>query len=82
MTESGITREDIIHFLGQIDDHKIVEILAVKGTYPELEEAAEWLAREGGAMGEAGHPLSGNIAAIYDVIARDPEFPGEDEPHE
>ena len=65
------TRDDVIHLLGDVSDHKVVEILETGATLEQLEEAAAWLAGESDVMGEERLPLAGAAAKVYDIIARD-----------
>jgi hypothetical protein len=71
------TRDDVVHLLGDISDHKVVEILETGATLEQLEEAAAWLAGESDVMGEERLPLTGAAAKVYDIIARD-ELPERD----
>ena len=65
------TRDDVIHLLGDINDHKVVEILETGASLEELEEAAAWLAGESDVMGEERLPLTGAAGIVYEIIARD-----------
>ena len=65
------TRDDVIHLLGDVSDHKVVEILETGASLEQLEEAAAWLAGESDVMGEERLPLTGAAAKVYDIIARD-----------
>ena len=65
------TRDDVIHLLGDVSDHKVVEILETGATLEQMEEAAAWLAGESDVMGEERLPLTGAAAKVYDIIARD-----------
>ena len=65
------TRDDVIHLLGDVSDHKVVEILETGTTLEQLEEAAAWLAGESDVMGEERLPLTGAAAKVYEIIARD-----------
>ena len=65
------TRDDVIHLLGDVSDHKVVEILETGATLEQLEEAAAWLAGESDVMGEERLPLTGAAAKVYEIIARD-----------
>lgn len=65
------TRDDVVHLLGDISDHKVVEILEIGATLEELEEAAAWLAGESDVMGEERLPLAGATAKIYEIITCD-----------
>ena len=50
--------DNLTRIFGDINDARIVEILALKPTLPELEEAAVWIAGNGDALAKTGHPLS------------------------
>ena len=65
------TRENVVHLLGDVSDHKVVEILKTGATLEDLEEAAAWLAGESDVMGEERLPLTGAAAKVYEIIARD-----------
>lgn len=65
------TRDDVIHLLGDVSDHKVVEILETGATLEQMEEAAAWLAGESDVMGEERLPLTGAAAKVYDIIVRD-----------
>ena len=65
------TRDDVIHLLGDVTDHKVVEILATGASLEQLEEAAAWLAGESDVMGEERLPLTGAAAKVFEIIARD-----------
>ena len=65
------TRDDVIRLLGDVSDHKVVEILETGATLEQLEEAAAWLAGESDVMGEERLPLTGAAAKVYEIIARD-----------
>lgn len=75
MTKAQITREEIIRLFGQIDDQKIVEILAHEPTGEQLEEVSMWLAEQSAVMGELRKPLTGTAGDIYNIIVKDTEFP-------
>lgn len=68
-----VTSDDIRRVLGQIDAHKIVEILKSGATLAELEEAAAHLALETDVMGELERPLTGRARRIYELLRRDEE---------
>jgi len=70
-----VGHEDVTRILGEVDDAKIVEILALKPTFQELEEAALWVTGDGDALAKSGHPLGGVVAAIVDIMISDEEEP-------
>ncbi|MEX0853677.1 MAG: hypothetical protein WD036_10425 [Bauldia sp.] len=68
-------REDLHRILRDLDDSRLLEILAQAPTVAEIEEAAMWFAGEGAALDRSGHPLTGKTARIYDILIRDLEPP-------
>ena len=71
-------RDDLKRVLGDIDDAKTIDVLVLKPTLRELEEAAMWLAGDGDVLGKSGHPLGGVAAAIVEIVSAGEE----DEPPE
>jgi hypothetical protein len=69
-TETSIYFE-ILHLFGPIDDHKAVEIMDLQPSPVELEIAAAYFAGMTDVMGEERHPLSGNVAEIYEIVSQD-----------
>lgn len=69
------TLADVRRIVGDIDDGKALEILALQPTTDELEQAAMWAAGNGDLLGKEGHPLSGNAATIFDMLTADEEEP-------
>lgn len=67
------TREDVLHFCGDLDDETVVAILALEPSYEDLEEVAAWLAGESDVMGEERLPLAGTASRIYELLAPDEE---------
>jgi hypothetical protein len=57
--------------LGDIGECKIVEILALRPTLTEIEEAAVWARGDGDVLAKSGHPKIGVIAQIVDVLVTD-----------
>jgi len=75
---SSITREQIIHIVGTLDDARIVEIITSGATEPELLEALEWVNQEDDYLGaEMKKALTGRVAQLYDILSAD--LPEEEE---
>ncbi len=74
MSTQKITRDDIIHLFGEVNDHRVVEILDTGADMEELEETAAWLADESDAMSDARLPLTGRAGQVYEILARDKEW--------
>jgi len=67
------TLNDAKRLLGDTDERKIAEILAVQPTIWELEQAAIWHRGDGDVLGKAGRALSGKAARIFEILAADEE---------
>jgi hypothetical protein len=66
-----VTRDEIKAVLGDIDDNKIIEILALKPSLVDLEAAAMWLAGDSDILAKDGYQLSEAAAQIVDILAMD-----------
>ena len=69
------SRVDVLHIMGPIDEAKIIEILALRPSFADLEQAAICAAGDGDVLARSGHPLSGIVADIVDLLAADEEDP-------
>jgi hypothetical protein len=65
--------DDIIRLFGDINDHRVLEILETGANMEQLEEAAAWLSGEDDVMGEERIPLEGAAGRVYDILIRDLE---------
>jgi len=75
-SSSGIvTAEDISRLLGALDERRTLDILALRPTLSDVEQAAVWLAGDGDVIAKSGHPLAGVVAEILDILAVDDEEP-------
>lgn len=70
-----VGRDDVIRVLGEIDDATIIAILSLKPTLNDLEQAAMWSAGSGDVLAKQGHPLTGVVADIVDLLTVDEEEP-------
>ena len=76
MTESNrdhanATASEAVDILGPMPDARIAAILATGATIEQLEEAAAWAAGESDVMGEMRRPVSGPVAAVYEILTAD-----------
>jgi hypothetical protein len=71
------TRADVLRFVRDVDERKVLEILALYPTVAEIEQAALWAAGDGDVLAKSGHPLSGIAAQVFDILTADEE---EEEP--
>lgn len=67
------TSHDVRRLFGDIDDHKVAEIVASGATIAELEQVLAYLSRQTDVMGEMAKPLTGRAARIYELLRRDEE---------
>jgi hypothetical protein len=67
------TRADLKRVFGDLEDDVAAEILALRPTIAEVEAAALWAKGQAEPLGEAGRPLDGNAAAIFDIVTADDE---------
>ena len=70
---AAATREELLRLVGDIDERKIIDILALHPTVAEIEQAALWTGGDGDILAKGGHPLSGIAAEVLDILAADEE---------
>jgi hypothetical protein len=70
---STVTREDLVRRVGDLDERKALDILALNPTSGELEEAAVWAAGDGDVIAKMGRPLAGLVAQIVDILTANEE---------
>jgi hypothetical protein len=72
------TLAEIQRMVGDIEAVKLEAILATGATPGQIEEAMAWASGESDVMGgELERPLSGPVAAVYDILSS--ELPPLDE---
>jgi hypothetical protein len=69
-----LTRTEVLHILGDVDDAVVTAILRTGATYGELEEAQIWALGDIAELGREGHELSPAAAAVYDILINVPAF--------
>jgi hypothetical protein len=70
---------DVLRLAGPVTDETLLAILKCEPTMEELEVAAKYLRGEGGEVSRIGHPMSGKVAQIYDILSTDALY-ASDEP--
>jgi len=78
--QSTITRDrdavaaadDVRRVLGTLDEAKLLDILALRPTLLDLEEASVWLAGDADIFG-AGQPLKATASEIVAILTADEE---------
>ncbi len=73
-----LKHDDVARLVGDLEDVKIVEILAIAPTLEELEEAVAWAESESDVMGKLEKSLSGAAARVYEILMTRKDL-GEDE---
>ena len=63
-----LTHEQIAEIVGDIDDMRAAEIIAMGATIEELEEAVAWAARESDVMGDLRLRGSPVVGKVYDLL--------------
>jgi putative phosphoribosyl transferase len=69
--QKGIDENDLRRIIGDVDETKLPEILALEPSREELEEASLWARGNGDLRAKEGHPLRGKAAAIFDILTAD-----------
>ena len=64
---------DILHLAGPLDDETVAEILRLGASIEELEIATRYARGEGDLVDRAGHPLSGRVAQLYEILSAEQE---------
>lgn len=72
---AALSIEDINAVLGDIEDARAAAIIATGATKAELEEAYLYAQGEGDRVDRAGHPLSGVLADLFEILTADEEEP-------
>jgi hypothetical protein len=69
MARQPATLHQITELLGDLEAAKAEAILATGATVAEIEQAQAWAAGESDVMGgELARPLSGAVAAVYEIL--------------
>jgi len=66
--------DDVRRILGDLDEAKVLDIMALRPTMLEVEEASMWLAGDADVFG-AGRPLQRVAGDIVAILTADEEEP-------
>ena len=61
--------DEVRHVAGPLNDDAVAAILRVGPSLEELEVAARYALGEGDLVDRAGHPLSGRVAQLYEILS-------------
>lgn len=70
-----VSHDDLLRIVGDIDDSKLLAILDLQPTVAEVEEAAIWFTGGGDVLDRSGHPLTGVVASIFEILNSEEEEP-------
>lgn len=68
---SRVTREDVLHIVGRLDDLRIAEIIASGATKDELLEARQWVAGDDSIQRALHRQPRGRVARLCEILAAD-----------
>jgi hypothetical protein len=74
-----VTAGDVRHVFGPVTDDTISAILKAEASMEELEVAASYLRGEGSEVDRSGHPMSGKVAQVYDILSADALYADDEE---
>ena len=74
-----LTSDDIRRLGGPVADNTVAAILATGASIADLEVAVIYARGEGDYVDRLGHPLSGTVAQLTDILARDELYATNDE---
>jgi hypothetical protein len=62
---------EVRHLVGPVADDTILAILESGASIEELEVVASYLQGEGNEVDRLGHPMTGKVAQLYDILTAD-----------
>ena len=62
---------DVQHVVGPVTDDTICAILKFEPSIEDLEVAASYVRGEGSEVDRLGHPLTGKVAQLYEILSSD-----------
>jgi hypothetical protein len=70
---------EVRHLAGAVGDDTVLAILKCQASVEDLEVAAAYAQGEGSAWDRAGHPMTGKVAQLYDILSSDALYANADE---
>ena len=74
-----LTREDVDHLVGHLEDATISAILATGATYAEIEQALKWAGVGPEDPRWNAHGLTPTAELIYDILVDDAAFSSDED---
>ena len=72
-----LTREDVAHLVGDMEDATIAAILATGATYQEIEQALNWAGAGPEEPRLNAHGMTPTADEVFDIIISDPAYADE-----
>jgi hypothetical protein len=74
-----VTAADVRHIAGAVADATVAAVLETEPSMEELEVAGSYLRGEGAEVDRSGHPMTGKVAQIYDILGADALYADDEE---
>lgn len=74
-----ISGDEVRRLAGPVADHTVIAILETGASIADLEVALVYARGEGNYVDRLGHPLSGKVAQVSDILAKDELYAVNDE---
>ena len=71
-----ISSVEVRHVVGPVTDNTISAILKPEASLEELQVAVSYRRGEGGELDRHGHPITGKVGALYEVLSADALYAG------
>lgn len=65
----SLSSDELRQIAGDISDAQLAELLALRPTAAEIEQAVMWANNEGDIVDRSGHALEGKVAKILDILS-------------
>jgi hypothetical protein len=70
---------EVRQLVGAVADDTLLAILKSQASVEDLEVAAAYAQGEGSALNRTGHPMTGKVAQLYDILSSDALYANADE---
>jgi hypothetical protein len=70
-----LSKDELRAIVGSLDDEKVIEILNLRPTSAELEQAILWAAGDGDLLARSGHPITAKVAELVEILTADEDEP-------
>ncbi len=73
-----LSRDDIVHLVGDLEDATIAAVLATGATYREIEQALKWAGARPDEPRLDSEGMTPRAEQVFDIILSDPTYAEED----